>query len=53
MGWWLMRDTITGFEAYALAPLTRILGMGHAEAMQICKGGIMASKNKHAHVYNY
>ncbi|KAI5820517.1 S-adenosyl-L-methionine-dependent methyltransferase [Pyronema omphalodes] len=43
----------TGFEAYALAPLTRILGMGHAEAMQICKGGIMASKNKHAHVYNY
>ncbi|CCX13050.1 Similar to tRNA1(Val) (adenine(37)-N6)-methyltransferase; acc. no. C6X2D2 [Pyronema omphalodes CBS 100304] len=43
----------TGFEAYALAPLTRILGMGHEEAMQICKGGIMASKNKNAHVYNY
>jgi hypothetical protein len=42
-----------GFEAYGLAPLTRVLGIDHKKAAEICRGGLDAAKNKKNHIYNY
>ncbi|KAF8245535.1 UMTA methyltransferase family protein [Wilcoxina mikolae CBS 423.85] len=43
----------TGLEAYGMAPFTRVLEMPQAEAMRICRDGVIAVKNKNHHMYSY
>ncbi|KAF8243752.1 S-adenosyl-L-methionine-dependent methyltransferase [Wilcoxina mikolae CBS 423.85] len=43
----------TGIEAFGLAPLTRVLGFGKEEAMEICREALAAMKTKGSHTYNY
>jgi hypothetical protein len=43
----------TGLEAYGMAPFTRVLDMPQAEAMKLCRDGIIAVKNKNHHMYSY
>jgi hypothetical protein len=43
----------TGIEAFGLAPLTRVLGMGKEEAIAICRDALAAMKMKGTHIYNY
>jgi hypothetical protein len=43
----------TAFEAYGLALFTRVLGMEHEEAMQLCKDAFAAVKNRQNHTYTY
>ena len=43
----------TGVEAYALAGLTRILGMDAADATKLCDDAVAAVKNKNTHMYSY
>ncbi|KAI5845500.1 S-adenosyl-L-methionine-dependent methyltransferase [Tricharina praecox] len=43
----------TGYEAYGMGPLTRILGFEHAKAKKICDDAFAAVKNKNYHVYNH
>jgi len=42
----------TGIEAYALAGLTRILGMDPVVAAQLCRDALAAVKNKNTHMYS-
>lgn len=41
----------TGLEAYAMAALTRVLGMNKAEAEKVCADAWKAAKNKNTHMY--
>ncbi|KAF8536583.1 putative TAM domain methyltransferase [Trichophaea hybrida] len=43
----------TGFEAYGMAPLTRILGMSREDALQVFVNGVKGLKNKNYHCYNF
>ena len=43
----------TGFEAYAMAPFTRVLGMTQEQAAKICTDSVIAVKNKNHHMYSY
>ncbi|KAI5842817.1 S-adenosyl-L-methionine-dependent methyltransferase [Tricharina praecox] len=43
----------TGYEAYGMAFLTRILGMENEDALKLCKDALEAVRNKRVHVYGY
>lgn len=47
----LTRDL--GFEAYGIAPFTRILGLSHQDAAKVCRDALDDIKNKNTHVYNF
>jgi hypothetical protein len=43
----------TGYEAYGLAIMTRMLGMDVDEAAKICKAAWTTAKLKSVHGYNW
>lgn len=43
----------TGYAAYGLAPMTRILGMDPAQAERICAEAFASVKNKNQHAYSH
>lgn len=43
----------TGFEAYAMAPFTRVLGMSQEEAAKVILNSVISVKNKNTHMYSY
>lgn len=44
---------MSGIEAYAMAALTRALGMGQAEAEKLCEDALAAVTDTKNHIYNY
>lgn len=43
-----------GYEAYAMAPFTRVLGMSHEEAENMCRDAFKATCNiKDYHAYGH
>ncbi|KAF8241895.1 S-adenosyl-L-methionine-dependent methyltransferase [Wilcoxina mikolae CBS 423.85] len=42
-----------GYQAYGMAPFTRILGMTVEEATAVCSKAYRSSRNKNSHVYVY
>jgi hypothetical protein len=53
LGAWILLNIETAFDAYSLAPLTRILGLSHAEAVKISQDAVAAARNKNVHMYTY
>lgn len=51
IGYWVLVNTETSFEAYGLALFTRILGMSGEEARDLCTHAHRDCNNKHIHVY--
>jgi hypothetical protein len=42
----------TGFEAYGLLSMTRLLGMSEEEAKKVCKDAFAMLKDRHVHAYS-
>lgn len=51
IGYWVLMNTETSFEAYGLALFTRVLGMNGDEARDLCIRAQRDSSNRHIHVY--
>jgi hypothetical protein len=43
----------TGYAAYGMVPMTRILGMDTKEAEKLCNDAFIAVKNKNEHLYSH
>jgi hypothetical protein len=43
----------TGFEAYGMAALTRVLGMKKEDAQKVFADAVKGVKNKNHHTYNF
>ncbi|KAA8903044.1 S-adenosyl-L-methionine-dependent methyltransferase [Sphaerosporella brunnea] len=53
IGAMMLLNCATAFEAYGLALFTRVLQLGHDEALQLCREAFDAVKNRHNHTYTY
>jgi hypothetical protein len=45
--------TEPAYEAYGMAPLTRILGMSKEEALEVFAEAVKGVRNKNFHGYNF